>query len=153
MFPTTFGHFWMLLITFEVKILKQSFIGSTPGTNYDLFVPWYQNLFSLVTLKIKPSHMHTHTHYPIYVLLTSLFFFLGLLSAKISSSEEEGGGVGTSSGKFSLSLLDFLWAGLINLMNEASNSGTSWMGFMISSISSEHLQAPSFIHILKRSVY
>ena len=131
----------MLLITFDVKILKLSFIGRLPGTNCYLLIPRYQNLFTLSTQPIKKSHAQTHN--TIYFFLESLFFFLGLLSAKIFSSEEEGGRVEISSVKFNLSLLDFLCAGLINLKNEASNSGISCKGFMILSMLSAR-QAPSF---------
>ena len=173
----------MLLITFDVKILKLSFIGRSHGTNCDLLVPRYQNKHRLAdteslefivtqikyyitskftqplciahthtyTRTLTRTHIHTHTHthaqnfhYLLDFLVIFLLFFC-FLAAKISSSEEDEGGVGTSSGKFSLSLLDFLVAGLISLMNEASNSGTSWRGFMTSSSSASARQAPSIL--------
>ena len=100
----------------------------------------------IYTTNKRITHANTHTHHTIYFLLVRLFFlFLDLLSAKISSSEEEGGVVGISSAKFNLSLLYFLWAGLINLKNKASNSGTLCKGFMILSRSMlSTRQAPSF---------
>ena len=115
----------MLLIAFDVKILKLSFIGRTPATTCDLLIQRYQNLFYTIYITdeiITHSHNFTHIH------ITPSIFSSSSVSAKIYSSEEEGGGVGISSAKFNLSLLYFLWAGLINLKNKASNSGTLCKG-------------------------